>query len=117
MNPMPQGSENPVKEEVERVSDPEWMEDNRRTRALESSKQSSHGLTETEAASTGLHRSAYGSLCVYSCFQFSILIGLLSVWMSGSLSLVPTLRLFSIFSLFALSDFDVMTFVLYYILV
>ena len=59
-------------------------------------------------------RLMHHALCMYYGFQFSVIIGLWSVWMSGSLILVPYLRLFS-FSWFALSNFNLMVFVLSYI--
>ena len=43
----------------------------------------------------GLHGAAPGHLCVYNGFQFSVLMGFLSVRMSGSLTVVPSLGLFS----------------------
>lgn len=43
----------------------------------------------------GLDGAAPGHLCVYNGFQFSVLMGFLSVRMSGSLTVVPSLGLFS----------------------
>ena len=42
----------------------------------------------------GLHRSTPGPLCIHDSFQFSIFMGFLSVWMNGSLILVPALETF-----------------------
>jgi hypothetical protein len=42
-----------------------------------------------EQHAQGLHRAAPGLLCVYDGFQFSVFVGLLSVWtLCGSLILV-----------------------------
>jgi hypothetical protein len=55
-DPSSQSSQNPTEEEAGRLYEPEEMEDNKRTRPSGSNKQGAYKLTETEAASTGLHR-------------------------------------------------------------
>lgn len=58
-----------------------------------------------------LHRSKPRSLGIYYCFHYSISTGFLTVWTSGSLILMPSLALS--FCSFALSNFNVMIFILF----
>jgi hypothetical protein len=55
---------------------------------------SSYELTETEAASTGWHWSTSDPPHIYYTFQISNFLWFLSVWMSGTLILMPSLGLF-----------------------
>lgn len=70
--------------------------------------QSSYELAKTAAACIG---AAQGPPCLCYGFQFSEFMGSLSVKMSGSLTLVPSLGLFS-FCWLGLSNFCVLVFVL-----
>lgn len=64
-----------------------------------------------EQQARGLQGPVPGPLHIHCSFQFHIFIGLLSIWMSGSLLLVHSLGLFS-FCSFALFSFNVMASVL-----
>lgn len=57
VNLLHQSSGNPAEEEVERVQEPEGMEDIKRTRFSETIEQGSYEMTETGTARQGHHRS------------------------------------------------------------
>lgn len=92
VNLLHQSSGNPAEEEVERVQEPEGMEDTKRRRFSETTEQGSYEMTETGTARQGHHRSILGSPCAYYSFRISAFMRLLSVWRGRSMVLVPTLR-------------------------
>lgn len=73
----------------EKVYEPEAMEDTKKQSLLNQQDKSSHHLSHTEAAWTGIHGSASGPSCIYYLFKFSVLRGFLNVceWVSCLLHL------------------------------
>lgn len=83
-------NEGPIKEEVERINEPEGMED---TEKANPSKSVWAQLIWTRRDWDSAHR-VFRCLCVYRAFQFILLMGFLSVLMSGSLIFVHSLGSF-----------------------
>lgn len=84
----------------ERLYESKWTEDRRRTWTTKSTKQGSHGLTETKVASTRPAWICTRSSCVcYDC-SLSVFVELLTVEVCISLTLLSALR-----TLFLLLDY------------
>lgn len=88
--PPPQSSGNSAEEEAERSSESEGLEDTKRTKLSESTEQDTYELTETGAASLGLH-GLHQVLCAHmTAFTFGLL-PTPDYGTSGSLALSPAL--------------------------
>lgn len=106
-NPVPQSSENPKEENAERIWKPEGWRTPRKQDPLNQYEESSYELTEREVTCT---MPGTVPLHLYYGLQFNIFMGLLSVWTSESLNLVPSLGLF-FFCLFVLPNVSVTVFI------
>jgi hypothetical protein len=82
-----------LKEEMESLQEPDGMDDTRRASSLLSQLSKVHiDSQRPQQKSQGLHGSVPGPLCAYYSHLFHILITIMTVRMSASLTLVPTLE-------------------------